>query len=297
MKLRVAVLALGCGVALGSWSARGEIILRMASSETMKDFGQRLSEWYCKKNSGVRFEIRAGQAYSGFAAMAASKAEIVESSRQVLHSEEEALRAGQGKSYLGLQVATEIAGISVNMATPVKEMSLYDLRQVLSGGVKNWKQVGGHDAPINIYGLDTTSGVGAFLEEEFMGDMGITSHAKIFASNSEMLAAVSHDANGIAYGTVDPRLDTRVRFLAIKASSAGVAVLPTTEAIHGKRYKLVRPLYFYFAGRPTSDLRRFAEWVLSPEGQLVVEAVGYYPLSATEREDGKAMLAGGKANP
>jgi phosphate transport system substrate-binding protein len=291
MRFRVALLLVGCGLYLGSWSARGEVIVRIASTNTMKEFGQRLADWYSKKSRGVRFEIRAGEAHNSFAAMAGANAEIVQSSRQVLHAEEEALRSAQGKKYLELQVATEIAGLSVNNANPVKEMSLYDLRQVLSGTVKNWKQVGGNDAPINIYGRDGSSGVGSFLEEEFMGDLGISSHAKTFATNFAMFEAVGHDVNGIGYGTIDPRLNPQVRFLAIKASSSGDGVLPTTEAIHGKRYKLVRPLYFYFAGTPSGELLRFAQWVLSPDGQLVVEAAGYYPLGAAKREEGKQILA------
>lgn len=292
MRLRIALVILSCGLYLSSWSIRGEIVFRVASADTMKDFGQRLCDWYAKKSRGVRFEIRTGDPHSSFAAMASSNAEIVQSSRQVLHSEEEALRSARGKSYVELQIATEIAGLTVNVQNPVKEISLYDLRQILSGGIKNWKQVGGHDEPIDIYGRDSSSGVGAFLEEEFMGDLGISSHGKTFATNAGVFEAVDHDVNGLGYGTVDPRMGPHVRFLAIKASASGEAVLPTTDAIQGKRYKLVRPLYFYFAGAPTGDLLRFAQWVLSSDGQLVVEAAGYYPLSSAKREEGKAILAG-----
>jgi phosphate transport system substrate-binding protein len=178
MRLRIALLVLSCGLWLGNWVACGENMIRIAGTNTMTDFGKRLSDWYSKKSRGVHFEIHAGDPHRSFAAMAAANAEIVQSSRQFLHAKEEALRSAQNKEYLELQVATEIAGLSVNSANPVKEMSLYDLRQVLSGTVKNWKQVGGNDAPVNIYGRDSSSGVGAFLEEEFMGDTGISSHAK-----------------------------------------------------------------------------------------------------------------------
>jgi ABC-type phosphate transport system substrate-binding protein len=214
----------------------------------MKDFGQRLSDWYAKKSRGVRFEIRAGDPHSSFAAMAASNAEIVESSRHVLHSEEEALRSARGKSYLELQIATEIAGLTVNVQNPVKEISLYDLRQILSGGIKNWKQVGGHDAPINIYGRDSTSGVGSFLEEEFMGDLGISSHAKTFATNSAVFGAVDHDVNGIGYGTVDPRMGPYVRFLAIKASASGQSSAAYYRRRSGQTIQTGSASLFLFCG-------------------------------------------------
>jgi phosphate transport system substrate-binding protein len=263
----------------------------------MREFGQRLTEWYAKKNSGVQFIVLGVQPAHGFAAMAEGKAEIVQSSRRVLHSEAEALRSAQGKSYVELQVANEIAGISVNAANPVKELSLFELRQVLSGSIKNWKQVGGNDAPIKIYGRDDSSGVGAFLEEEFMGDTGISSSAKTFPNNSALLSAISHDLNGIGYGTIESRSDSHVRFLAIKPSSTGEGVSPTGEAIRAKRYKLIRPLYFYFAGPPKGETLRFAEWVLSPEGQLVVEGVDYFPLSSAERESARQSLSGPKTKP
>jgi phosphate transport system substrate-binding protein len=151
--------------------------------------------------------------------------------------------------------------------------------------------VGGNDAPITIYGRDGSYGVRAFLEEEFMGDEGIYSSAKTFAANSALFAVLARDVNGVAFGSLDTRPDARTKFLGIKASSSGAAIAPTSDAIRAKRYMRVPPLFFYFAGKPQGELMRFAEWVLSPEGQLAVEAVGYFPLNPAEREAGREELA------
>jgi len=290
MKKRlIASALLFTGSAVGLFAASGGVV-RVAGASTMKEFGQRLTEWYAKKYPAVKFEVVAATPENSFAAMAGGKTEVVQSSRRVLNSEIEALRAGQGKKYVEIQVATEIAGIAVNSRNPVKDLSLYQLRQVLSGSVKNWKQVGGIDAPIVIYGRDDTSGVRSFLEDEFMGDEGVSSSAKTFASNSAMFAALSKDPNGVGFGSVEMRPDAQVRFLGIKASASDAAIAPTGDAIRAKKYTLVRPLYFYFAGKPQGELLRFAEWALSPEGQLVVEAVGYFPLSSAERVAGREAL-------
>ena len=290
MKWR-AVLCAFVLTAAGATLSAGEVV-RMTGIDTMKNFGKRLTEWYAMKNPSVQFEIAGTRPADSFAAMARGNVDIVQSSRRVLHSEAEALRSTQGKRYVELQVATEVAGIAVNTANPLKELSLFDLRQLLSGSVKNWKQVGGKDAPITIYGRDDSSGVRAFLTEEFMGDESISSAAKTFPTNGEMLAALSEDPNGVGFGTAEPGREASVRFLGIKASAAGEAISPTNESILAKRYKLIRPLYFYFAGPPRGDLLKFAEWVLSPQGQLVVESVGYYPLGPAEREQGMQTLTG-----
>jgi len=282
------VLAFGVAIHLASAAVQ----VRVTGSENMKGFGERLTQWYARKAPGIQFNVSAARTADAFAALISGKAEVVESARRPLHSEEEALRSAQGTRFLELQVATEIAGIAVNSANPVKDLSLFQLRQVLSGEVKNWKHVGGKDTPIVVYGRDDSSDVRAFLEEEFMGDTGVSNSAKLFATNSALFSALAQDPGGIAFGTVELRPGDKVRFLGIKASDSGEADAPTGEAIRAKRYKLVRPLYFCFAGKPTSEVLHFAQWVISPEGQLVVEAVGYYPLSSSEREAGLQKLSG-----
>ena len=270
--------------------ASGDAAVHVRGSETMKAFGERLTGWYQQKTPSVHFDVSGENPAEAFAAMAAGKAEIVESSRRVMHSEVVALREGQDKNYVELQVATEVAGIAVDATNPVKEISLYDLRQVLSGNTRNWQQLGGNDAPIRIYGRDNTSGVGAFIEEEFMGDQTISPSVQTFPTNARMFEALRKDPNGIGFGTVETTLAPGVKFLAIKASSMGAPVTPGEDTIRSKSYKLIRPLYFYFAGAPSGIVRQFAQWVLSPQGQLVVESEGYYPLSSAEREEGMRIL-------
>jgi len=267
----------------------GAGVIRVKGSGTMLQFGQRLTAWYSSKYPEVQFQVAASQPTSSFAAMASGQTEIVQSSRKVTHSEEVSLREAKGKQYVELQIATEIAAIVVNQANPAKELSTFQLRQVLSGKVKNWKQVGGFDAPITVYGRDDSSGTREFLEEEFMGDESISA-AKKFGNDSGVLAAVGHDVNGIGFGSLDSNPGTAVRYIAIKASASSEAVAPSGDAIRARRYTLTRPLYFYFADAPSGELLRFAEWILSPAGQLVVESVGYYPLSSAERETGRQNL-------
>jgi ABC-type phosphate transport system substrate-binding protein len=77
----------------------------------------------------------------------------------------------------------------------------------------------------------------------------------------------------------------------IKASSSASAIAPTTEDIRDHHYPLVRPLYPIFYGEPAGEVKHFAEWVLSAQGQLVVEDAEFWPLCAPDREKGKTLLA------
>ena len=124
-----------------------------------------------------------------------------------------------------------------------------------------------------------------------MGDEGISGSAVKLAKNSELYSTVARDKNAIAFAPVDLALSPKVRFVGIKASSSGAAIAPTMENIREHRYLLVRPLYFIFSSEPAGELQRFAEWVLSAQGRLVVEAAEFWPLSSLDRDKGKSLIA------
>jgi phosphate transport system substrate-binding protein len=260
-------------------------------SPSMAVCTQRLTEWYHNNHADTSFTVAPSAPTKGIAALVEGRAEIAQSSRQVLGGEILALRDRRSTKFVQIPVATEVVGILAHPSNPIHELSIFDLRQILSGTVKNWKQGGGYDAPIKIYGRDDSFDSREFIEAEFMGDEGIAPSATTFAKNSELYAAVSRDKSGIGYGSVNLALTQNVKFIGIKASSSGQAFSPTTDNIREHRYPLVRSLYFIFAGEPSGEVRRFSEWALTAQGQLVVEAAEFWPLGAADREQGKILLA------
>ena len=251
---------------------------------------QRLTEWYHHNNQSTSFEVSGTGPGHAIQSLADGKADVVQSNRPVLGGEATFLRE-RGKKFIQIPVATEVAGILVHPSNPVHELSIFEIRQILSGAIKNWKEVGGKDAPIKIYGRDDTSDVRDFIEAEYLGDANISSSAKTFPKNSALYAAVADDPNAIAYATVNLGLNPRVRFVSIKTSASAPAVAPTTETIAAHKYPLLRHLYYIFAGTPSGELQKFAEWVFSQQGQLVVEASELWPLDSSDRDRGKTELA------
>jgi phosphate transport system substrate-binding protein len=64
---------------------------------------------------------------------------------------------------------------------------------------------------------------------------------------------------------------------------AASAIDPSMENVRSARYPLSRYLYWAVARPMPENLRKISNWVLSTEGQLVVESIGYYPLNASDR--------------
>lgn len=300
MKRTAKMMSLVLALALG-WSelgvkgtARaGEVSLgaiRIAGSQTMLALTRRLTEWYESRNKGVAFSLNGGSATQGFTSLIENKAEIAQSTRKALGGEVTALRTWRKLEFVEIPVATEFAVIAVNADNPVHALSLYDLRMILSGQTKNWKQVGGYDVAIHLYGPDETSEVRHMIDEEVMGEASFSGAIKILPNNPAVISAVAEDPGALAFCDMDPHPQHAVRLIGIKTSMSSEAIEPTGENLRSHRYTLSRTLYFYLAGEPSADVKRFTEWVLSSEGQLVVEAVGMYPLGSADREAARQRL-------
>jgi phosphate transport system substrate-binding protein len=100
--------------------------------------------------------------------------------------------------------------------------------------------------------------------------------------------AIATHPEAIGYSSIYPTV--KVKVLRIQATSARPAVDATIESIRTRKYPICRYVYGHLAGKPTGELKTFVEWVLSSEGHLVVESVGYEPLLAADRAGGLAKL-------
>lgn len=264
--------------------------IRISGSRTMLALTNRLAEWYGQRNPGASFRVDGGNAAQGFSSLIDGNGAIAQSTRKVLQGEILALRTRRKLEFVEIPVATEFAVIAVNSANPVTALSIYDLRMILSGQIKNWKEVGGKDAPIMLFGRDESSEVHSMVDEQILGDASFSPSITALATNSAVLSAVARDSHALAFCDVDLHPQAGVRLIGVKPSTNAEAITPTGDNIRAHRYTLARTLYFYFAGPPSPELLKFAEWVLSSEGQLVVEAVGLYPLGSADREEARSKL-------
>jgi phosphate transport system substrate-binding protein len=96
------------------------------------------------------------------------------------------------------------------------------------------------------------------------------------AGTSAVVAAVKGDENGIGYGGI--AYSEGVKILKLKKDDTTPAIAASLETAQNASYPLSRFLYFYTAGDATGSMKKFIDWVQGPDGQKVIEEVGYYPL-------------------
>jgi len=273
----------GAGVLLAQ---QGNITVK--GSDTMVILGQRWAEVYMKNNPGVTVQVTGGGSGTGIAALINGTTDIAESSRPMKDKEKADAKAKRGKDVLELPVAVDGLAVYVHEVNPVNELSLQQLKGIYTGAVKNWKEVGGRDERILLYSRENNSGTYVYFKEHVLENADYYPTAQTLPGTAAVINAVARDPRGIGYGGI--AYGRGIKHLRVKPDASSPGVEPTMENVLSARYPISRYLYWYFAGQPSGDLKAFTSWVLSAEGQRVVENVGYYPLPERVRAESRTKL-------
>ncbi len=156
----------------------------------------------------------------------------------------------------------------IHAGNPVTSLTSAQVRDIFAGRIKNWKDVGGPDATINLYTRDEASGTRAVYWKKLLNKGPVAVKANVVPSNGAMKAAVSRDPYGIGYVSIG-HLDKTVKAPKLD----GVAVNQQT-AMDGA-YPVVRKLYMVTKGRPTGIVKAFVDYVTGPDGVQFITSSGY----------------------
>jgi phosphate transport system substrate-binding protein len=185
----------------------------------------------------------------------------------------------RGAPAIETKVALDALAVYVNEKNTIQEISIPALHKIYAGDTKNWKEVGGPDHAIILYGRENNSGTYGYFKEHVLENKDFAASVQTLAGTSAVVAAVKGDQWGIGYGGI--AYLEGIHALKVKKDDASPSVAPSLETAQNGTYPIARFLYFYTAGQPTGLAKKFTDWVISPPGQAVIEQVGYYPLPKT----------------
>jgi phosphate transport system substrate-binding protein len=244
-------------------------------SDTLVILAQRWAEIYMKAHPETSIQVTGGGSGVGLAALINGTTDIANASRPIKSSEVEKLKARYNT--LGVEIPCAKDGITIylNDNNKVQELSLKQLSDIYQAKVTNWKQVGGEDAPISLYGRENSSGTYAFFKDEVV-KADYAASCQTLPGTAAVVNAVKKDKYGIGYGGAAYAVG--VKHCKVKKDDRSAAILPTAETIANNTYPITRYLYMYLRNRPTGDMKKYIDWILSPEGQKVVIEVGYFPV-------------------
>ncbi len=250
--------------------------ITIKGSDTMVILGQRWAETYMKATPGITLQVTGGGSGTGIAALINGSTDICESSRPMKDKEKSDLQAKRNASAVETKVALDALAVYVNGKSSVQELSIPQIKKIYTGETKNWKDVGGPNHAIILYGRENNSGTYGYFKEHVLSDKDFAASVQTLAGTSAVVNAVKGDEFGIGYGGI--AYLEGVRPIKVKKDEAAPAVMPSLETAQNGSYPISRFLYFYTAGEPQGSAKKFIDWVKGPGGQKVIDDVGYYPL-------------------
>jgi len=246
-------------------------------SDTMVILGQRWAETYMKEHAGITIQVTGGGSGTGIAALINGTTDICEASRPMKDKEKDDLKAKQkGAAAIETKVALDALAVYVNEKNAIKDIAIPDLAKIYKGEIKNWKEVGGKDEAIILYGRENNSGTYGYFKEHVLENKDFAASVQTLAGTSAVVNAVKGDEKGIGYGGI--AYLEGIRALSVKKDAGSPAIAPSLATAQDGTYPISRFLYFYTAGQPTGNVKKFIDWVVSDAGQKIIGDVGYYPL-------------------
>jgi phosphate transport system substrate-binding protein len=234
------------------------------------------------KKPEVKIQVTGGGTGTGFAALQEQKTDLCNASRKIKPKEIETCIKAFGKKPTEYKVAVDGLSVYVNADNPLKELTVEQVELIFTGKIKNWKDVGGNDAPIVLYSRENSSGTYEFFKENVLKGKDFAANAQTMPGTALVLQSVAKEKNGIGYGGA--AYGVGAKHLLIKATADAVGVEPTEENVLSQKYPIWRYLYVYV--NPTLDkgeVAAYLNWIRSDDGQKVVKDIGYFPLPAQWR--------------
>ncbi len=262
-------------------SARADITVK--GSDTLVILAQKWAEVYMGKHAGAKIQVTGGGTGTGFAALQNQTTDLCDASRKIKAKEIEACIKAFGKRPTEYKVAIDGLSVFVSADNPLKEISVPQLESIFTGKIRNWKEVGGPDAPITVYSRENSSGTYEFFKEHVLQGKDFAASAQTMPGTAAVLQAVAKDKHGIGYGGA--AYGAGAKHLAVKADESSPAIEPTEENVVGQKYPIWRYLFIYVnPALDKGEVATYLKWIRSDEGQRIVKDVGYFPLPTLLRE-------------
>ncbi|MBI9048109.1 MAG: phosphate ABC transporter substrate-binding protein [Anaerolineaceae bacterium] len=241
--------------------------IQIAGSTTVQPLAEELAESFMDMYPDVVIEIQGGGSSVGVTSAGDSTVDIGNASREIKDSEME--------SYPELMIYTiayDGIAVIVNSEVEIPSLTVEQVRDIFSGVVTNFSEVGGPDAEITVVSREEGSGTRAAFSELVMlhkdaaGEKieePISENAILQQSNGQVRTTVATTPNTIGFLSFG-FLDRSVKTVAIDG------VEPTVENVKNGSYSIFRPLNMMTNGEPGELAKAFLDYIIGDAGQEIV---------------------------
>jgi len=238
--------------------------IQIAGSTSVQPVAEKLAEKFQETHPNVRINVQGGGSSLGISSVSQGITDIGTSSRNLTAKE----KVGLNEYVIGKEGIV----IAVNNQNNVTGLNKSQLKDIFSGKITNWKEVGGPDLEIHVITREEGSGTRSAFENLVLGKgTKIRPDAIVQSSTEAVKQAVKQDPGAVGFVSLDA-LTNDVKALDVD----GIA--PTEETVFNGNYSLQTPFIFIVKGEPKGLVKEFIDFTLSPEGQAIVKQEKVVPI-------------------
>jgi phosphate transport system substrate-binding protein len=238
--------------------SRNSASVVIAGSTSVQPFAEVLAEEYMILYPGTTVDVQGGGSAAGIMATQSGTTNIGMSSRNL---------AGDETKLWSVEIARDGLAIVINPKNSITGLTTPQVRDIYSGKIKDWSELGGTKSEIHVFTREDGSGTRSSFESLVMGKTEIMARAMVQDSNGAVRQLVADDPNAIGFislGLVDKT---------VKAVDLD-GVVPTREHVIDGTYKLARPFLFLTLKEPAGRVKEFIDFTLSAKGKQILNAQG-----------------------
>jgi len=278
--LQLAALGVACCLFTGCPSSektttpapgtKPKLVIR-GSNTLGEELTPRLIAEYKKTHGDLEFDTEFKGTVYGVGALMADRCDLAAASRE-LTTNEMALAKDREIEFNDYVVGSYSVAVVVNPGNPVANLTRDQVRDIFTGTIQNWKDVGGPDAPISLYIRDQISGTHLGFQELAMDRKPYPIGVKTFTSYESLVQAVAKDPNSVGYSSIELAESPGIKGVTIGGAT------PTLETVKQGKYPYARMLRFYTSkAKEPAAAKEFAQFVQSAAGQKILVEVGFVP--------------------
>jgi len=243
--------------------------ITLEGSTTVLPIAQRAAEEMMDANDKIEISVRGGGSGVGINSLIAKKCDIAMASRSIKDAElqKAASNGVQPKAYV---IAMDGIAVVVNTANTVRSLSKAQVKDIFTGKISNWKQLGGADEKIIVVSRDSASGTFEAFGELALNKAKVRSDALMQASNQAVATTVKNTRGAVGY--------VGIGYLKDLADVSIDGVNATTETVLAGKYPYSRPLFLYSNGAAKGEAKAYIDFLLSEDGQTLVKREGFVGL-------------------
>ena len=258
--LLVGTLAVGCGGSDKSQESSSTITI--SGSTSVGPSMELIAEKFEASNEGVSVEIQQLGSSAGIKNAIEGVSEIGMASRDLKEEE-------KSSGLTETEMAIDAIALITNVNNPVKDLTKDQIKDIYTGKITNWKELGGNDAPIVVVSREDGSGTrGAFEEIVGFESAELTKDATIGDGSGNIKSTVEGNENAIGYVS-GSYVDDNVNLLTVDGQEM------TEENIKSGNYPVARPfILVHKEDKISENGKKLLDFILSEEGQAVVKEEG-----------------------